>query len=102
MQEIAQLLIMLVAYYATFGIMAVGFGVMLNGSDGASAAGNFFFVRPLRSLIQWTRATLVTAVTANWSNIISVVSRWLATELQEVVRDIRWLVTRERGWLRRR
>jgi hypothetical protein len=47
MQEIAQLLVILVAYYATFGIMAIGFGMMLGGTDSASAAGNFF-VRPVR------------------------------------------------------
>jgi hypothetical protein len=102
MQEIVQLLVMLVAYYATFGIMAVGFGMMLNGSDGARSAGNFFLVRPLRAVLQWARAALLAAVTATWSNIIGVVGRWLATELREVARDIRWLVTRERGWLRRR
>jgi hypothetical protein len=73
MQEIAQLLVMLAAYYATFGIMAVGFGMMLGGTDGASAASNFFFPRPARAIFQWTRATLVAVVTASWSNIIGIV-----------------------------
>jgi hypothetical protein len=31
----------------------------------------------------------------------SIVGSWIASEIKEVAKDIRWLVTRERGWVRR-
>ena len=102
MQEIAQLLVVLVAYYATLGIMAIGFGMMMAGTDGAAAAGHFFFVRPVGAIIGWSQATLVGLVTVVWTTIIGGVTRSIASEIKEVGKDIRWLVTRERGWVRRR
>ena len=102
MQEIAQLLIMLGAYYATFGIMAIGFGMMLRGTEGAAAAGEFFFVRPVRATFEWLRTMLVALVGGAWTRVLKVVGSWIVSEIKEIPKDIRWLVTRERGWVRRR
>jgi hypothetical protein len=100
MHEVAQLLIVLVAYYATFGIMAIGFGMMLGGPDGgASAAGNLFFVRPVLAALAWSRAIVMTMFTVLSANIVSVIGGWIANEIKEVAKDIRWLVTRPRGWV---
>ena len=102
MQEIAPLLVILVQFYATLGIMAIGFGMMIAGTDGATAAGKFFFTRPARAIIDWTRATLASLVTIVWTAVIGRITRWIASEIKEVAKDIRWLVTRERGWVWRR
>ena len=101
MEEVAQLLIMLGAYYATFGIMAIGFGMMLAGPNGAVAVGNFFFVRPVRATFEWSRTALGALVIGICTAVVGTIQRWIVSELKEIEKDIRWLVTRERGWLRR-
>jgi hypothetical protein len=66
MQELAQLLVMLVAYYATLGIVLIGFGMMVAGKDGAAAAGHFVFVRPLVWVAQQARELGVGSFIASW------------------------------------
>ena len=98
MQEIAQLLAMLVAYYATFGIMGIGFATMLAGKDGAIAAGEFFFLRPLRTAGQ--RLHVVgRALLVGGSRLL--LHRVVDPFILAVERAVFWLVTRERGWIRR-
>ena len=102
MQEIAQLLVLLVAYYATFGIMAVGFAMMLGGDRAAGSTARFFFLSPVQRLVQRTWATIVAAVVAMWTGFVTAIARWIAAELKELAADLRWLATRPRGWMRRR
>jgi len=102
MQEIAQLLILLVAYYATFGIMAVGFAMMWGGERAAGSAARLFFLSPLQWLGQRMWMAIVAAVVATWTGFFAVIARWIAAELKELAADFRWLATRPRGWLRRR
>lgn len=99
MQEIAQLLAMLVAYYATFAIMGIGFATMLAGKDGVSLAGNFFFLRPLQWMGHqvWFACTALLVASAKF-----VLHRVVDPFILAVERAAFWLVTRERGWLRRR
>jgi len=102
MQEIVQLLAMLVTFYATLGIMAIGFGMMIGHKAGATAAGNFFFVRPVLAVLEWSRTVLVGVVVGVTTPLIGTIKRWIVNEFKEVGKDLRWVVTRERGWLRRR
>ena len=98
MQEIAQLLVMLVTYYATFAIMGVGFATMFTGKDGAAAAGNFFFLRPLQWAGQQLRVLGMAFIAGSWRLLLQ---RIVDPIILAVERAVIWLVTRERGWLRR-
>ena len=99
MQEVAQLLIMLAAYYATFGIMAIGFATMFAGHEGAAAAADFFFLRPLHwaghRAYSLSKSLLVTSATL-------LLHRFIDPLILTTEAALRWLLTRERGWLRRR
>jgi hypothetical protein len=102
MEEVAQLLVVLVQLYATIGIMAIGFGMMVGGPDTATAVGTFFFVRPVQAALAWSRSALVALAVTVWTAVIGRLSGWITSEIKEVAKDIRWLVTRERGWVRHR
>ena len=99
MQELAQVLALLVKCYATFAVMAIGFGTMIAGRSGATAAGNFLLVRPLQWAARHARVLGFGLIAATWRFLLH---RVVDPFILAVERAINWLVTRERGWLRGR
>jgi hypothetical protein len=98
MQELAQVLVLLIKFYATAAIMAIGFAMMVAGKDGAAAAGRLFFVRPLRWAGEQVRVHSISSIAASWRFILH---RVVDPFILAVERAVIWLMTRERGWLRR-
>jgi hypothetical protein len=85
----------LLTLYAAIGLMAVGFAIMLGGPPTAAATARFFFIRPLQSLITGSRmlvALVAAAIYGGLVRAIAVIGRGIATELRELVADVRWLI----------
>ena len=99
MQEIAQLLVMLIAYYLTLGIMGVGFATMFAGEQGARAAARFFFLTPVQRLVGQARVGSVALLAGVWRILVKYTFRPF---IEELTYWLRWLTTRERGWLQRK
>ena len=98
MHELARLLVLLLTFYATVGIMAIGFAMMVAGKDGAAAAGQLFLVRPLRWAGEQVRVLGIASIVASWQFFLH---RIVDPFILAIERAILWLITRERGWLRR-
>jgi len=92
--ELARLVL---TFYVTIGLMAIGFATMCAGSRGASAAARYFFLRPLQALIGATRTGVALVLGTIWAGLVRVIiriGRGIATELKELAADARWLVSR--------
>lgn len=98
MHELTEVLVLVLTYYLTFAFMGIGFGAMFGGRSGATAAGNFFFVRPLQWAVRQARVLCIGLIAASWRFMLH---RVVDPFILAVERAVIWLVTRERGWLRR-
>lgn len=90
--QLLDIVICLLAYYATVGIMAIGFGTMFAGGRGAGAAARFFFWRPIVSVWQ----QLASAVTTGMTAFKNSTKRAIANEINELAADVRWLLAKLR------
>jgi hypothetical protein len=92
-----ELLTLLATFYLTIAIMGVGFGTMLAGPTGASAAARFFFLRPLQALATAAQSLLLVVfggAAAAAASLFSTLARALRRELAELGADVRWVLRR--------
>ncbi len=98
-KAVRDLVSLLFTVYLTIAFTAIGYAMLFAGAMGARRVARFFFLLPLQSVLrmigEWMRQLLAYL----WYLIITYV---LAPVGRRVVRSPRWMVTRERGWLRKR
>lgn len=95
---VTQLLAPVLALYVALGIMATGFGFMVSGKNGGKCAAHFYFARSLSWSIEHVRALFTTVFATLWGVLLSI-ARPLTHYLWHAMR---WVVTRQRGWVQGR
>jgi hypothetical protein len=85
---------LLLALYIAITMGFVGFGMMVAGPMGARRVARVFFLQPLWFLWSATRRRLRQLLAFGWSLLVTFV-------FAPILSGLRWLGTRERGWLRR-
>jgi hypothetical protein len=105
MEKIGALIVALLGYYATLGIMGIGFATMVRGPLGAMLAWRFFFLRPARwagrEVLRLVSALLrlgIRFIVSSWRFVLHHVIDPLILGIERVVI---WLLTFQSGWLRR-
>src|SRR5262245_31425465 len=97
MQELIQIAVILFEFYLAFGIMLIGFAYMVAGKNGGSRTARWYFGNSVR----WTwwrfRLLIRRTLTFLWQALVFWIVRPLSFRVWE---GVRWLATRERGWLR--
>ncbi len=93
-QDIPAVLADLLALYATIGIMAAGFGMMLGGPEKAASIARYFFIRPLVAVRGWA----LQALTFFWHGLMGLIVSGFALVWQQLARALSWLRSREAGW----
>lgn len=88
----------LLALYVAVTMGFVGFGMMLGGPPRAKSVMRFFYLRPLYWAAGRTRWLLLAVLVFGWRALVNYVLRPIWHVL---ARAWRWLITRERGWLRK-
>jgi hypothetical protein len=96
MQDLFEVAVLLFRLYLALGIMWIGLGFMVMGKNGGSRAARWYFANSLRWC--WWRFRRLARILAFWlvTALMFLVVRPVA---YQVGRGIRWLLTRELGWL---
>jgi hypothetical protein len=98
MQEVTEVALLLFEIYLALGVMLIGAGFMVLGKNGGSRVARWYFGNSLRWL-WWRMRSFFTAVL---SAIFTALMFWVLRPLAyHLWRGLRWLATREAGWLRR-
>lgn len=90
-----QLATHMLALYATIGLMAVGFAIMLGGTSKAGPTARFFFMRPMQRLVAGMQSIvglILSTIRAALVKGIALVHGAILTEFRELAADLRWLV----------
>ena len=81
--------------------LSCGFGCSRRAQSASACLQSEAITESVRSRGKHGTAFILGVVTAITTRVVTVIGRLITAELREVARDVRWLMTRESGWLRR-